>query len=1124
MKDLLKNYHRFSKEKQKLFKVMLEEKGIEITDYVILPQQRDGKPFPASFAQKRLWFLEQFEPGSPLYVIPVAVKVKGELNKNVLRDSINEIVKRHEVLRTSFKSTDGNVFQVIHPELKIDIKEIDLSKEENKNEKLNEILEVENTKPFDLTVLPLFRVTLVSLSDKEKVLIIPMHHIISDNWSTAIFVKELLTIYKNKLNGKENGLEDLPVQYADFSVWQLERIKKKLYKEQTGYWINKLSGSNDTLDIITDYKHPAAQTFNGSFELFEIPENILGRLKQIAKETDTTLFMILISAFQIMLYKFTNQNDINIGTPIANRNRAEIEGLIGFFINTLVMRADLSGNPIFKELLQRTKTTAYEAYQNQDVPFEEIVDKLKLERDLSKTALFQVMFVLNNARMEKLELPGMQFEVLDVDTKTTKFDLVLSITEADNQLKGKFEYNTDLYKSFTIKQMIKAFVKILNDVSVNPALHIDDLILSDKPELSILEGESYETIGNIDVYELIEKTANLYSENIALSGKTREIKYSELLDIVDNLANHFINSGVRNNDIVAVYLNRSLEYIISMLAILKTGATYLPLDIDYPEERLEYLLNDSSAKFVITKDDYSNKLEKYNIEILNIEQTGENVLRTDKIQKPDSEDTAYIIYTSGSTGKPKGVEVSHKALVNHLLIMQKHFNVNGNDKELLFAAFNFDASIEQALVPLISGAELFIREDEIWTPKEFTQIINEQNLSIINPPTVVWNELTKYWNENPDEAPVNKLKLCIAGGDVMKPDILHLWNDSPMSNIRLLNAYGPTEGIITVSTSEANKIKTEKLFRTPIGKPLPGRTFYVVDKNLKILPKGFAGELLISSEIIAKGYLNRPETTEEKFIKNLFNENTITYRTGDLVRVNENDEIEFIGRIDTQVKIRGFRIELGEIESVIRNSEFVKDVVVTANNDNGNKYLAAYIMPDDSKDFDEQALRKYLKNKLPDYMIPAVFSVLEKFPLTPSGKIDIKSLPEVKGTEIKRVTEYVDPRSDMEKEIAEIIRNVLHIEKVGVFDNFFELGGHSMLAMQVISKINENFNVEISIKSLFENPTIDGISTAILEAQMLEQDEDELERLLKEISGSEEESGKTLLADENNDNNPEQTV
>ena len=968
-------------------------------------------------------------------------------------------------------------------------------------EKLNEIVITESIKPFDLTRYPLFRIVMIRLNENEQVLLIPMHHIISDNWSTAVFVKELLQIYKALDKDEQIDLEPLPIQYADFSVWQLERFKKNLYEEQTNYWVKKLTNSNTVLDIITDYQHPAVQTFKGSFELFEISGDVFDKLIQLSKSTDSTLFMILISAFQIMLYRYTNQADQNIGTPIANRNRAEIESLIGFFINTLVIRGNLSGNPTFEELLKQIKKTSLEAYLNQDVPFEDIVDKLKLERDLSHTALFQAMFVLNNARMEKLKLPGIEFDVLDTDTKTTKFDLVLSITESEKILKGKFEYNTDLFKNFTIKKLIKAYQKILTEIAENSELHIEEIKLADEDNLSLLIGEVHDPVDGIDVCSLVEAAANKYPDKLAVSSKEQRVSYSELVGKINRLANHLIDKGVVHNDIVAVYFDRTTEYIISMLAIMKIGAVYLPLDVDYPTERLNYLLKDSEAKFIISKNEYFGDLENYDCQVIDSDKYESDDRVRPLISKPESGDSAYIIYTSGSTGKPKGVEVSHKALAHHTLIMQKHFNVTSDDKELEFAAFNFDASIEQILIPLVSGAQLFIRDNNIWTATEFTRIINEEKLTIINPPTVVWTELAKYWYENPDKAPSEQLKLCIAGGDEMKPDIIKMWMNSPMKSVRLLNAYGPTEGVITVSTAEVNELQIEKLFRTPIGRPLPSRKFYVVDKNMQILPKGFPGELCIGGEILASGYLRKPEVTKEKFIPCLFNTNkqNVMYRTGDLVRVNENDDIEFIGRIDTQVKLRGFRIELGEIESILRANDLIENAIVLLHDEDGNKFLAAYIITNNNEELNSGNLKNYLKNKLPEYMIPSSFIKLEKFPLTPSGKIDKKALPKPEDMKTKLKTEFVMPRTETEAKITNIVSNILKVEKVGIYDNFFELGGHSMLAMQVISRISQEFGVELSIRALFENPTVEGITKALTFEQFHSIDEDELEKLLDDI-------------------------
>ncbi len=1114
MENLLKNYSKLSPKKKKLVELMLKEKGIEVSDFAIIPQPRNGNSFPASFAQRRLWFLEQFNPGSPLYIIPIGVRVKGSFKIETLLKAVKKIVSRHEILRTSFHSENGLVFQDIHSDTEINIIRIDLSNSKDKEYKLKNIILKESSKPFDLMNLPLFRIVIIKLSENDRILLIPMHHIISDNWSTGILIKEIMHYYKSIGKNSFEELEDLPVQYSDYSVWQQERFSKNLYKDQTEYWINQLKGSNNVLDIITDFKRPSVQTFNGSFELFEIADNVYKKLLKLAKDTDTTLFMILISAFQVLLYRFSNQTDMNIGTPIANRNRAELENLIGFFINTLVIRSDLSGNPTFSKLLVKNKKIALDAYRNQDVPFEEIVDKLKLERNLSHTALFQAMFVLNNAKIEKFELAGVELEPIEIDNGTTKFDLVLSITENVESLKGKFEYNNDLFKKNTIRQLINSFLKILEVISENADTPIDKINIISESSSSVLAGSNLQ-LNETDIWSLIENVADRYQNKIAISTKLKSISYNDIIIRVNKLSNLLVEQGVKRNQVVGVYMNRSIDYVVSFLAVIRVGAVYLPLDINYPAERLKYILSDSATSYIISDKKNSKDLEPWKSKVIDItlyKNEYDEFIPNNGINLTD---TAYIIYTSGSTGKPKGVKVGHKELANHCLVMQKHFNINQDDKELAFAAFNFDASIEQIVVPLISGAEIYLREDEIWSAPQFTKIINEQKLTVINPPTVFWEELTRYWYGKPETAPVN-LKLCIAGGDEMKPDYVKMWMESPMKQVRLLNAYGPTESIITSSTSEINNIKYDKLFRTPVGKPLPGRKYYVVDKNLQILPKGFPGELCIGGDLLAKEYLNKPEVTKLKFVEDIFDKHKIMYRTGDLVRLNESMEIEFLGRVDTQVKIRGFRIELGEIEYVLRQNKYVKDAVVTVFAEDGNKYLVAYTIPDKRNNFNTDKLIKYLKNNLPDYMVPSLIITLEKFPLTPSGKVDKKSLPKPDGMRPKLKTEFVMPRTDTEAVITKIVSKVLGINRVGVFDNFFELGGHSMLAMQVISKINEEFDVEIPIKSLFENPTIDGIGNAVLEAQLLNEDENDLESLLNEITGISDEEAKELLSDTDN--------
>ncbi len=1103
MKDLIKNYSKLSPEKQQAVKALLKQKGIDIDELIILPRNKNENVVPVSFAQQRLWFLEQFEPGSPLYIIPMGVKIHGDLDIVALEKAVNMIIERHEVLRTTFISENGNVKQLIHNSLNINVNKINILNTDDKESKLEKIIYEESTKPFDLVNGPLLRLTLIETEKDDYILLLPMHHIISDNWSTGIFIKELLENYQSIVNGSQFERKDLPVQYADFAIWQQSRLKSESLKKQIDYWIEQLRNCNPVLDIITDKPRPAVQTYNGSFELFEMDKELYSELKRFAKENDVTLFMVLVAAFFVMLYKYTLQDDINVGTPIANRNRAEIENLIGFFINTLVLRSKINGNQTIKDYLQEIKKTALAAYENQDVPFETVVEKLNIERDMSRTALFQAMFVLNNAPMTKLEFKNLTFEPLDIDNGTTKFDLVMSITEMDDKLKGKFEYNVDLFNSFTINTLIESYVEILKEFLADANKQIDDIKLVQDAEVmekgSVILNNRFDTEDKT-IIELFELAVETNKNKIAVICEDDTISYGELKNRADTIAAALVESGAKKNEIVGVFLNRSINYLASFLGILKAGCVYLPLDVEYPEERLNYILSDSRTEFILTTENYKTKLPDQ-IKPITVERLSVLARETESVfPEINLNDAAYVIYTSGSTGTPKGTVVNHGSFVKHYYSVKENFGITSDDVVLQFAAFNFDASIEQILVPLLAGAKIVLRDDKIWTPKEFTEKIKSQKITVVNPPTIVWEELTKYWAEKEDAAPNETVKLFIAGGDEMKSDYVKTWNNSKMSSVRLLNAYGPTETVITASTYEV-KPNDGNSFRIPIGKPLRGRNFYVVDKKGRILPKGFPGELYIGG-ITATEYLFRPELTAEKFLNDLFGngENSKCYKTGDLVKVNGEGNVEFLGRIDAQVKIRGFRIELGEIEHVLRELPDINDVVVTAHGESNNKILAAYII--ENNPTADEDLFAYLNKKLPGYMVPNAIVRLEEFPKLPSGKIDKKSLPPVENFRRKAKAEFVMPRTPLEESITKIVIDVLGIDKVGVFDNFFELGGHSMLAMQVISKINEEFNVEISIKSLFENPTIDGISKAVLEAQLLEEDEDELEALLNEITGS----------------------
>ncbi|MCP5063933.1 MAG: amino acid adenylation domain-containing protein [Ignavibacteriae bacterium] len=1108
MQELIEKYHKLSEEKQKLVKVLLKEQGIDINSKIILPRKRNQDNYLMSYAQQRLWFLEQLEPESPLYIIPSGVKIKGKVKLDLMLKAINLIVKRHEILRTKFINISGEGFQEVLPELNIDAIKYDLSNiGKDSEEELQNIIQKESTKPFNLSECPLFRVITIKILDDLNYLLMPMHHIVSDNWSTGVLIGEILLNYKSLITNKEVEVDPLKIQYLDYASWQKEWLSGDELTKQKEYWVNQLTNSNEILEIIPDKQRPAIQSSKGAFELFVIEEQVFNRLERFCKKEEITIFVLLISTFQLLLSKYANQNDINIGVPIANRNRAEVEELIGFFINTLVFRGNVKNTQTVSEFLSETKKISFEAFSNQDIPFEMIVDELKLERDMSRTALFQAMFVLNNAPATNMEIEGLEIEPLNTDTGTTKFDLVLSTTQNKNELLGKFEYSTDLHKAETIQGMIENYKFLLNqfvEFSENKLKEIN-FVKQNKvlEKLNIAKYASKEFDKDDLIHLCYEKVAKENGNKIAISDGTKSLTYSELDDLSNSIANSIIDNNIMQEQTVGIFLDRRIEYIAALLGIFKAGAVFVPLDIDFPEDRLKYIIDDAKINCVISSSEINtNELQSIK-SIITIENVSEakNSLSID-IPKVLPENIAYIIYTSGTTGLPKGVMVEHSKIANHIKQMIVDFQIDDTDKYLEFASFNFDASLEQIFVPLLAGAEIFLRGNDYWILSDFIDLITRENITVINPPTIYWNQLVAEL-KNRDDVNLGKLKLVIVGGEEMKSEMLLIWNEKVSPNIQLINAYGPTETIITPTMYKLNKnIDKQNKLHIPIGKCLGSREVYIVDSLGKLVPTNVPGELCFGSDLIARGYLNNPSLTAEKFIPNKFTKfnGDRIYKTGDLARYDNSGSIEYLGRVDNQVKVRGFRIELSEIEQVLLKNKNVKQAVVMVHtNGKDDSNIIAHLVLAEKQDNIEENLKLYLTKNLPKYMMPNHINILSELPLNANGKLDKKELHETINFENEVKQEFVEARTDLEKTIVDIVAEILSVEKVGIYDNFFELGGHSILAIKAITKVRETFGVEVQLKNLFENPTIIGISEAVITEQAILVEDDELEKLLNEL-------------------------
>jgi amino acid adenylation domain-containing protein len=1095
---------------------------------------------PLSFAQQRLWFLDQLEPGSPLYNNPAAVRLRGDLNVPVLEQSFNEIIRRHETLRAVFREESGQPMQTILTEWQMAIPVMDLRPMADCEKEIQEFAKAEALKPFDLAQGPLIRVTLLRVADDEHIALLTMHHIISDGWSTGVLMSELATLYEAIIHKRSVSLDDLPVQYADFAVWQREYLQGETLAQQTDYWKRQLAGSSP-LELPTDYPRPALQSFSGDMQHFELPVSLVEPLNALCQRENVTLYMTLLAAFNVLLHRYTHQEDICIGSPIAGRNRAEIEGLIGFFINPLVLRTDLSGNPTFRDLLQRVKEVCLGAYVHQDLPFEMIVEALQPQRDLSRTPLFQVMFVMQqDTSTQKVELPGLTLSPVDIARGTEKFDLTLSLEETPSGLRGFISYCTALFEAGTIKRMIGHLCELLQAIAADPEQTVAHLpMLTEAERLLLHQWNHAETVSDsvITVHHQIEQQTLRTPNAVAVVAGRQSLTYSELDALAGDIAQRLSSPGVVAEKIVGLCAERCPELVAALLGIFKSGSAYLPLDPAYPAERLSYLISDSAASIILTQRKFSDKFAGSKAQVIYLDDfiIQADRKRAEKLsgQQPLSS-LAYVIYTSGSTGKPKGVMIEHEALAKHCQSVVQHYQLNTADRVLQFASLNFDPSLEQILPTLMAGATLILRDEEMWSPADFNQKIAEHKLTVVNVPPAYWQQWTRE-TVNTISPPANEqLRLVIIGGDTMLTETLRQWHKTPMNRARLLNAYGPTETTITALTFDITDASSSRI---PIGRPLPGRVALVLDQQMESVPAGIPGELYLGGTGVARGYLNHSELTAEKFIRarssesnqpssatdterrtpntKLSSDDNRLYRTGDLVRWLPDGNLEFLGRADHQVKIRGMRIEPGEIEAVLTQHPTVHQAVVIAREDiPGDKRLVAYLIANEGQQVSGSEIKTFLSQQLPESLIPSVVVMMDALPLTIGGKVDRRALPAPERSATPREESYVAPRNPIEQELAQIWAELLRLERVGVEDNFFEIGGHSLLATQIASRVRQSFHVELPLRELFSSPTIAALARLVTAQQIERENSDELTALLNDLESLADDEVARLLAEE----------
>jgi len=1097
--------------------------GLELPPIKPVPREQE---LPLSFAQQRLWFLDQLEPNSTFYNIPAGLRLSGQLNIQALEKSINELVKRHESLRTTFKSVRGKPFQVIAPELSIKMTVEDLSQltPTEQEHKIQNLAMAEAEQPFNLSEGPLFRVKLYQVAETEHVILFNMHHIISDGWSVGVLIREVAALYQAFSVEGASPLEDLPIQYADFAHWQREWLKDEVLQEQLNYWKKQLAGSPPVLELPTDRPRPAVQSFCGTTFSRVFPKKLLTGLQHLSQQKGVTLFMTLLAAFKTLLYRHTGQSDINVGTPHANRNRVETENLIGFFVNTLVLRSDLSGNPKFTELLQQVRETAFEAYAHQDLPFEMLVEALQPKRDLSHTPLFQVMFVLQNAPMEPLELSGLTFSPLETASGTAKFDLSLVLAEMEDGLSVSFEYNTDLFDESTIVRLMDHFEILLTGIIEKPEQRIGELsILTESEQQQMLvQWNATETDFPADkcMHQWFETLAAEKPAAIAVSFNDQQLTYQELNERANQLARYLQKFDLGEEGLVGICMERSLEMVVSILGTLKAGGAFIPLDPAYPQDRLSFMITDSVISVLLTQQELAEHFTNHATKIISVDAEWDSIAReqSDNLNLPlDPLNLAYVIYTSGSTGKPKGTMLQHYGWCNLGRAQQLAFGVGPGSRILQFSSLSFDASVWEIVMALLSGATLCLTNRELLTTGQgLLEVLEQGNITTVTlPPSVLAVVPTTTL---PD------LSTIITAGEACSADLVARW----ATGRDFFNAYGPTETTVCASMY---RVEENGHQNPPIGKPIANFKLYILDANLQPLPIGVPGELFIGGISLARGYLKRPGLTAEKFVPDPFSKvpGARLYRSGDLVKYLTDGNIEFLGRIDHQVKVRGFRIELGEIEAALDNHPDIRDVIVLARDFKpGDKRLVAYLVAEPGVELTISELRAYLRKELPEYMVPSAFMILDEFPLTPNGKINRKALPEPDQSHPELGSEYLAPRNKTEEILADICKELLSVERVGVYDNFFDLGGHSLLATQFISRVRESFEVELPLRTLFESPTIGELTEKIQtlpklteaeqagQIESTERGDKNLDELLAELEGMSDEEVQTQMLEEMN--------
>lgn len=1043
----------------------------------IIPKCGKTGSAPLSFAQSQMWLMDQMTPGNPAYGLPVAYRWKGPLDTVALEKSFNEIIRRHEVLRTTFTVSDGEPRQVIHrvSRIKIRVTRLDQMTPDKRERRLHVLASQEACLPFDLSQHPLLRVLLFKIGDDEHVLLIHLHHIVADGISLRLMLGELDRHYR-VFNGSGNDdLPDLNIQYADFAAWQRETVAKKSFAQEIAFWRQELHGPLPVLELPADLQRPVVQSFKGSNIFFEIPKTLAQDLAALGAREGCSLFTTLLAAFQVLLQRYSGADDLVIGTPVSMRVPVEVDPLIGNFLNMIPLRCDLSGDPTFLRVLRRTRRMTLHAFSKVTLPFEKIVENVTFQRDPSRNPIFQVMFeVLTDMTPRIGELQVNRF---DFDLGSAQFDLSFHAWEEAHGYACRLEFCTDVFRADTIKRMSTSFVHLLSSVVANPNQRIATIqILPESEKTRLLvdwncTSRAYPS--DSCLHHLFEAAAASNPNRVALECSGQALTYDELNVRANRLANYLIESGVKIEELVGIYLDRSLGLVIGLLGILKAGAAYVPLDPSFPPERLAYMIQDAGISSVVTRSDLLEAFPRGEWTPICLDSDG-RAIRAKSGSAPAvllrSSNLAYTIYTSGSSGKPKGVMIEHRSVVNCLSAMQREPGFDRRDVMVAVTTISFDIAALEIFLPLISGGKLVIAsKNEATDGSLLAQLVRRSQATKLQATPGTWRLLI-----DADWKATSEFKM-LCGGEVLPRE---LGNQLLERGGELWNMYGPTE---TTIWSAVHRVQST-IGPVPIGPPIANTQFYIVDKELEPVPIGVPGELLIGGDGLARGYLNRPDLTAERFLGNRVScSRTRVYKTGDMARFRADGSLEFLGRRDFQVKVRGYRIELEEVEHVLAQHESVKDVAVVTWDQDGDKRLVAYYIPPAGRKPRTGDLRRYLRDRLPDYMCPSVFVELQTFPLTPNGKVDRKAfpVPDVSTSDVG--SKPVRPQRQLETQLVAIFQEVLKWQPIGLDDDFFRLGGHSLMAARLFVQIEKKLGVKLPLATLFQSPTVRTLADRIEE-------------------------------------------